>query len=110
MHVAGDFWEVCSKDELRTRYGTPGSAAAARRGRAVAQYDEAGLVTVKDGDVKGNVLDSTRRLIADTAAARVRRDMRSCGHNITTGYRATCRSDRSSLSRQVGYRHQSGPA
>jgi RHS repeat-associated protein len=42
-------------------------AARARNllGRAVAHYDEAGLVTVATVDFKGNVLDSARRVIAD---------------------------------------------
>ena len=47
----------------------PADRAAARAGnllgRAVAHYDEAGLVTVAAADFKGNVVDSTRRVIAD---------------------------------------------
>jgi RHS repeat-associated protein len=47
----------------------PAERAAARArnllGRAVAHYDEAGLVTVAAADFKGNVLDSARRVVAD---------------------------------------------
>jgi len=60
----------------RVEYGDAGDpdqppaqreAARARNllGRAVAHYDEAGLVTVDAVDFKGNVLDSARRVIAD---------------------------------------------
>jgi RHS repeat-associated protein len=47
----------------------PASDRAAARahnllGRPVAHYDEAGLVTVTDVDFKGNILDSTRQIIA----------------------------------------------
>lgn len=56
---------------LRQRlvYGDEGDRAAAREhnllGRPVEHYDEAGLVTVAEVDFKGNVLDTTRRVIAD---------------------------------------------
>lgn len=86
VHIAGDFWEARRKDSLRTRrYGTPGSAAIARRARAVARYDEAGLVTVKDVAFKGNVLKSVRRLIDDIPAARSTRHAQ-LRPPITTGY------------------------
>ncbi|MFI7426464.1 SpvB/TcaC N-terminal domain-containing protein [Micromonospora sp. NPDC049836] len=60
----------------RVEYGDAGradqpaaerDAARARNllGRAVRQYDEAGLVTVESVDFKGNVRESTRRMIAD---------------------------------------------
>ena len=53
--------------------GTPGQPAADRAaaravnllGRPVRHYDEAGLVTVAAADFKGNVLESTRTVIAD---------------------------------------------
>ncbi|MFK4067209.1 SpvB/TcaC N-terminal domain-containing protein [Streptomyces sp. NPDC029674] len=53
--------------------GTPGQPAAERAaararnllGRPVRHHDEAGLVTVTAADCKGNVLETTRRIIAD---------------------------------------------
>jgi RHS repeat-associated protein len=50
-------------------YGDDGDRTAARErnllGRAARHHDEAGLVTVEQVDFKGNVLESTRRVIAD---------------------------------------------
>jgi RHS repeat-associated protein len=49
----------------------PADRAAARAvnllGRAVRRHDEAGLITVAAADFKGNVLESTRQVIADAA-------------------------------------------
>lgn len=53
--------------------GTPNQPAGERQaaqahnllGHPTAHYDEAGLVTIVDIDFKGNILDSTRRVIAD---------------------------------------------
>src|SRR6185312_16730521 len=52
-------------------------------GRPVAHYDEAGLVTVADVDFKGNVLDTGRRVIADTPILAVYQQAATHGWQIT---------------------------
>jgi RHS repeat-associated protein len=67
--------------------GDDGDRAAARAhnllGRAVAQHDEAGLVTIIEVDFKGNVLESARQVLADAPLLEVYDGAAAGGWRIT---------------------------